>query len=450
MARLIRNLFFHSSTIPPPVPPPLKFHHLRRIHAGNSLSASASASASASVHSKPRKNKVKKVEKTSNSSVISQNKLSQVKRRTRSEKELDEETFLKHYGNDNSTPHVPVLLGEVLDVFASVTLRSFLDCTLGAAGHSSAIVRAHSEMQVYVGLDVDPIAHQMAQTQLKGIQPKDSYDTASALKVHAFLKNFKDVKFVLGEVSDDLLACGVDGILMDLGMSSMQVNDAERGFSVLKNGPLDMRMNPKATLRAEDILNSWPADELGRVLRDYGEESNWYSLQNRIVKARLHGGLHSTSELVDLIQNSTSRTKGRQGWIKTATRVFQALRIAVNDELKTLEDSIRDCFESLNSGGRLAVISFHSLEDRIVKQAFLNIMNCSEVDGGGIEDEEGKCLRELRKINLDTVKEEAWIKQVIQGQNGTILTKRPITPSEKEEALNPRSRSAKLRVIQKA
>ncbi|WMV53844.1 hypothetical protein MTR67_047229 [Solanum verrucosum] len=438
MARVVRNLLLRSSA----VPTPLKFHDLR-------LPGSFSFSTSASIRSKARKNKGKNLEKSSNISVINQSKLSQVKRRTRSEKELDEEAFLKNYGNDNSA-HVPVLLGEVLDVFTSVTLRSFLDCTLGAAGHSSAIIRAHPEMQVYVGLDVDPIAHQKAQSQLKSIIDRDSFDTASALKVHTFLKNFKDVKSVLGEVADDLLIGGVNGILMDLGMSSMQVNDAGRGFSVLKNGPLDMRMNPKATLKAEDILNSWPADEVGRVLREYGEESNWYSLQNRIVKARLHGGLHSTNELVDLIQNSTSRTKGRQGWIKTATRVFQALRIAVNDELKTLEDSICACFESLSSGGRLAVISFHSLEDRIVKQAFLNIMNCSEVDGGGVEDEEVKRLRELRKINLDTVKEEAWIKQVIQGQNGTILTKRPITPSEKEETLNPRSRSAKLRVIQKA
>lgn len=440
MARVARNLFFRSAV----VPPPFKFHDLRLI-------GSCSFSSSASIRRKTRKNSVKSVKKSSNSSVINQSKLSlsQVKRRTRSEKELDEETFLKHYGNDNSA-HVPVMLGEVLDVFTSVTLRSFLDCTLGAAGHSSAIIRAHPEMQVYVGLDVDPIAHQKAQSQLKSITDRDSFDTASALKVHTFLKNFKDVKSVLGEVANDLLTGGVNGILMDLGMSSMQVNDAERGFSVLKNGPLDMRMNPKATLKAEDILNSWPADEVGRVLREYGEESNWYSLQNRIVKARLHGGLHSTNELVVLIQNSTSRTKGRQGWIKTATRVFQALRIAVNDELNTLEDSIRACFESLSSGGRLAVISFHSLEDRIVKQAFLNIMNCSEVDGGGVEDEEGKRLRERRKINLDTIKEEAWIKQVVQGQNGTILTKRPITPSEKEETLNPRSRSAKLRVIEKA
>ncbi|KAJ8557368.1 hypothetical protein K7X08_002993 [Anisodus acutangulus] len=445
MARVVRNILFRSSVFPSALLPPLKFNDLR-LHGGCNFSISAS------INSKTRKNKVKKVEKSShsnNSSVINQSKLSQVKRRTRSDKELDEETFLNKYGNDNSA-HVPVLLGEVLDVFTSVTLRSFLDCTLGSAGHSSAIIRAHSEMQVYVGLDVDPIAHQLAQSQLKSIIDRNSFDTASALKVHTFLKNFKDVKSVLGEVEDDLLVCGVDGILMDLGMSSMQVNDAARGFSVLKNGPLDMRMNPKATLKAEDVLNSWPADEVGRVLREYGEESNWYSLQNRIVKARLHGGLHSTNELVDLIKNSTSRTKGRQGWIKTATRVFQALRIAVNDELKTLEDSIHASFESLSSGGRLAVISFHSLEDRIVKQAFLNIMNCSEVDRGGVEDEEGKHLRELRKINLDTVKEEAWVKQVIQGHNGTILTKRPITPSEKEETLNPRSRSAKLRVIQKS
>ncbi|CAN4081105.1 unnamed protein product [Withania somnifera] len=419
MARVVGNHVMRAT----PFRPPLKFH------------ITCTFSTSSSIHSKNRKNKVN----NSSSVVINQNK---VKRRTRSEKELDEETFLKRYGNDNSA-HVPVLLGEVLDVFTSLTLRSFLDCTLGAAGHSSAIIRAHPEMQVYIGLDVDPIAHQMSQSQLKSIIDRD---TLSALKVHTFLKNFKDVKSVLGEVADDLLYGGVNGILMDLGMSSMQVNDAERGFSVLKNGPLDMRMNPKATLKAEDILNSWPADEVGRVLQKYGEESNWYSLQNRIVKARLHGGLHSTNELVDLIQNSTSRSKGRQGWIKTATRVFQALRIAVNDELKTLEDSIHACFESLSSGGRLAVISFHSLEDRIVKQAFLSIMNCNEVDRGGVEDEG----RELRKIHLDNVKEEAWIKQVIRGQDGTILTKRPITPSEKEETLNPRSRSAKLRVIQKA
>lgn len=204
---------------------------------------------------------------------------------------------------------------------------------------------------------------------------------------------------------------------------------------------------------------------MGRILRDYGEERNWRLLQNKIVQARLQGGLHSTGELVDVIRSTTPGTKGRfplhsipsshvvlcywitnelrtvpvggrQGWIKTATRVFQALRIAVNDELKTLEDSLHACFDCLAPGGRLAVISFHSLEDRIVKQVFLKIIG-----------EEGR--DSVRKIKGGEDEKELWIRQTIQGSNGTILTKRPITPSEKEEGFNRRSRSAKLRVIQK-
>lgn len=138
-------------------------------------------------------------------------------------------------------------------------------------------------------------------------------------------------------------------------------------------------------------------------------------------------------------------TEGRQGWIKTATRVFQALRIAVNDELKTLEDSLYACFDCLSSGGRLAVISFHSLEDRIVKQTFLSIINSDKES-----DKEEECRKELRSIRDDNNEKEAWIKQMVPGLSGTILTKRPITPSEEEERLNRRSRSAKLRVIQKS
>lgn len=204
---------------------------------------------------------------------------------------------------------------------------------------------------------------------------------------------------------------------------------------------------------------------MGRILRDYGEERNWRLLQNKIVQARLQGGLHSTGELVDVIRSATLGTKGRfplhsipsshvvlcywitnelrtvpvggrQGWIKTATRVFQALRIAVNDELKTLEDSPHACFDCLAPEGRLAVISFHSLEDRIVKQAFLKIIG-EEVRNS------------IRKVEGGEDEKELWIRQTIQGSNGTILTKRPITPSEKEEGFNRRRRSAKLRVIQK-
>ncbi|XP_077217314.1 mraW methylase family protein [Tasmannia lanceolata] len=361
-----------------------------------------------------------------------------LKRRTRSETEFDGE-LVRQYVSEGG--HIPVMLGEVLEVFSRLTLRSFVDCTVGAAGHSSAVIRAHSELQLYIGLDVDPVAHEKAQAQIDTVMNDDSRSRASDLRAYTLLKNFKDVKSALHEVDRKLLDDGVDGILMDLGVSSMQVNNAKRGFSVLNDGPLDMRMNPQASLKAEDILNSWPEDEVGRILREYGEESNWRSLQTKIVKARLGGGLHSTGELVNLVQSTSGRSGGRQGWIKTATRVFQALRIAVNDELKTLEDALYACFDCLSSGGRLAVISFHSLEDRIVKQTFLDIIN--KEDGNGDEE------RFQSPKDSNDSEGEAWSKHRIGGRRGTILTKRPVTPTEEEERLNRRCRSGKLRVIQK-
>ncbi|GAV63633.1 Methyltransf_5 domain-containing protein [Cephalotus follicularis] len=378
---------------------------------------------------------------TSNSNSITATdadyKKAKTKTRTRSNKEYDYEQV--GVGDDS---HVPVMLGEVLDVFSSSqrSICSFVDCTLGAAGHSAAIIRAHPELQLYIGMDVDPVAHDKARSRLHSLLQQPH------LHSHLILSNYRHIKSVLGDLRHPL--SGVDGILMDLGMSSMQVNNPERGFSVLCNGPLDMRMDPQATLKAEDILNLWPDAEVGRILREYGEESNWYLLQNKIIQARLCGGLHSTGELVDLIRNTTSRSKGgRQGWIKTATRVFQALRIAVNDELKTLEDSLYACFDCLAPGGRLAVISFHSLEDRIVKRTFLNIIESHSLDGDG-GDKEGRRM-EMRNIRNGSDAEETWIRQMIQGCNGTILTKRPMTPSLEEERLNCRCRSAKLRVIQK-
>ncbi|KAL3745780.1 hypothetical protein ACJRO7_014834 [Eucalyptus globulus] len=341
-----------------------------------------------------------------------------LKRRTRSSRELDDETVQQLLGVSS---HIPVLLGE--------------------------IIQAHPELQCYLGMDVDPMAHQMAKNKIDSLLHDDSSSTSSNLRGYFLLRNFRFIKSVVDEVGDKLMDSGLDGILMDLGVSSMQVNNAERGFSVLNDGPLDMRMDPQASLKAEDILNSWPESEVGRILREYGEESNWFSLQKKIVKSRLRGGLHSTKDLVGLIQNSTPRTKGRQGWIKTATRVFQALRIAVNDELKTLQDSLYSCFECLAPGGRLAVISFHSLEDRIVKQTFLDIVR------GKINDEDGELSEEMKSDLTSTITndndKEVWIRQIIQGERGRILTKRPITPSEQEEKLNRRSRSAKLRVIEK-
>ncbi|KAL1552631.1 16S rRNA (cytosine(1402)-N(4))-methyltransferase [Salvia divinorum] len=399
---------------------------------------SASATASSALRNKG-KSKIKSEPSQKQKQKQKQKAELLVKRRTRSDRELDEDVFSKHYGDDTSG-HVPVMLGEVLDAFATVNLKSFVDCTLGAGGHSAAIIQAHPEMEFYVGFDVDPVAHQIAQDKINNVLDKDSGHSRTHLQVHTLLKNFKSIKTALHDI-DENRSPGIQGILMDLGMSSMQVNNAERGFSVLCDGPLDMRMNPQASLKAEDILNLWPDAELGRILRDYGEESNWFTLHKRIVRARSTGGLHTTRQLVDLIRNSSSWARGgRQGWIKTATRVFQALRIAVNDELNTLKDSINSCFDSLGPGGRLAVISFHSLEDRIVKQAFLDIINRSA--------DEGKDLNHSEK--LDSYKEkEVWIKQIVRGQDANVLTKRPVTPSESEERLNPRSRSAKLRVIEK-
>ncbi|KAF5207530.1 Ribosomal rna small subunit methyltransferase h [Thalictrum thalictroides] len=366
------------------------------------------------------------------------------KRRTRSEMEFDLKEQHYDYNNLFGEGHIPVLLGEVLQVFkrSNVPLRSFVDCTIGAAGHSSAIIQGHPELQLYVGLDVDPVAHEKAQTYLDSFLNRNSGGTTSDFTMHTFQKNFKDIKSILSEVDEKLLIDGVDGILMDLGVSSMQVNNGERGFSVLSDGPLDMRMDPKASLKAEDIINTWPEAEVGRILREYGEETNWRHLQNKIVKARLDGGLHSTGELVNLVQSMTPMSKGRQGWVKTATRVFQALRIAVNDELKTLEHALRACFECLSFGGRLAVISFHSLEDRIVKQTFLDIVNMSNGEGA-------EALSSVLRLDSYAGKEETWVKQRVSGRNGIILTKRPITPSEEEESLNYRCRSAKLRVIEK-
>ncbi|KAL4029737.1 hypothetical protein IC575_007958 [Cucumis melo] len=429
-----QSLHFHHLFFTCTTPPPRIFRF-------------CSISTASGVKNKTKKEKHKKsknlkastlVSKSSESASLS-SKLALVKekRRTRSTKEFDENAI----PIGDTAAHIPVMLAEVLDVFSSSSgrpLRSFVDCTVGAGGHSSAlmllhedvIIQAHPELNFYMGMDVDPIALDKAQDRIS-----DFFSEDSDLKAYIVLKNFKYLKSLLADSDEKPLDPGVDGILMDLGMSSMQVDDPERGFRVLGDGPLDMRMDPQASLKAEDILNNWPEIEVGRILRDYGEESNWYSLQNKIVKARSQGGLHSTTQLLDLIRKSTPGFKGgRQGWIKTATRVFQALRIAVNDELNVLQNSLYTCFDCLAPGGRLAVISFHSLEDRVVKQTFLDIIN-PKTEG----DEVAKIIDE----------KEEWIKQTVKGSKGRVLTKRPITPSEEEERLNRRSRSAKLRVIQK-
>eukprot|EP00268_Persea_americana_P052551 TRINITY_DN5888_c1_g1_i2.p1 TRINITY_DN5888_c1_g1~~TRINITY_DN5888_c1_g1_i2.p1 ORF type:complete len:279 (-),score=67.37 TRINITY_DN5888_c1_g1_i2:814-1650(-) len=168
--------------------------------------------------------------------------LGKAKRRTRSGRDFSEE-LLSPYLSGAGGDHIPVMLGEVLEVFRGRHLRSFVDCTVGAAGHSSAIIQDHSELQLYIGLDVDPVAHEKAQSQIYLSLNNELCNAPSNLKTHTLLKNFKYIKSALREVNGNLLESGVDGILMDLGLSSMQVDNVERGFSVLNNGPLDMRMN---------------------------------------------------------------------------------------------------------------------------------------------------------------------------------------------------------------
>nr|CAB3445536.1 unnamed protein product [Digitaria exilis] len=214
-----------------------------------------------------------------------------LKRRTRSAAAFDAGL----YGRHGHAHHVPVLLGEVLAAFRRPRpLRSFVDCTLGAAGHSLAMMEAHPEMELYVGMDVDPTALEIGRGHIEaflaGREANRGEDSSlqGTLRAYTHVKNFKYIKQVLGSVDESLAvgSSGVDGILIDLGMSSMQ-----------------------ATLRAEDILNSWPELEVGRVLRDYGEESNWRFLQKQIIKAREMGGLHSTGDLVKLIQRKCNISK---------------------------------------------------------------------------------------------------------------------------------------------
>jgi 16S rRNA (cytosine1402-N4)-methyltransferase len=238
-----------------------------------------------------------------------------------------------------------------------------------------------------------------------------------------------------------------DGILMDLGFSSLQVDDPERGFSFLRDGPLDMRMDPTQALSARVAVNEWGEEELGRALRDLGEERHWRRLAGRIVQFRAaRGGIETTGELVEALGAKgwkpyhSRRGRGRGGGrragpaLHPATRTFQALRIAVNEELQSVESALPAAIDALAPGGRLGVISFHSLEDRLVKWAFR------------------KAAGQARTAPLSKQEKFSGVREGpdVGGEARVrILTKRPLTAAPEEVAENPRSRSAKLRVVEK-
>lgn len=303
-------------------------------------------------------------------------------------------------------PHDPVLLNEVIDAFASSKIAYFLDGTLGAGGHAEAILKAHPEIICYVGIDQDPDALAIARERLAPWQDK-------LRLVHG---NFGDFDSLINGLT-------FDGMLVDLGVSSMQLDRGVRGFSFSMDGPLDMRMDPTGSLTAAEIVNTWSENELGRIFRDYGEEKQWRKAVAAIVAARKTQPIATTSELAGIL-NSVLFRNYKKG-INPLTLIFQALRIATNRELDQLEIFMDKAFAALNPLGRLAVISFHSLEDRIVKNA-IRFQASDKWETSGI----GGVFRDKEPV-------------------AKCVTRKPIVPTEEEIKKNPRSRSSKLRVAEK-
>ena len=281
--------------------------------------------------------------------------------------------------------HTSVLLNEVLAAFPH-PLNIFVDGTLGMGGHGEAILQAHPEIKKLYGIDRDPEALAMAKERLGEI----------LIPLHGPFS-----------AMEELIQERVDGILLDIGVSSLQLDKAEKGFSFMREGPLDMRMNPENPVDAASIVNRYSEKELGVLFRDYGEERHWRTAAKAIVQARKKKKIETTLDLCRALES----TLPRRGKLHPMTRVFQALRIEVNQELEELKAVIPQALELLNPQGRLAVITFHSLEDRIVKHLFRHFHL------------EEKCV--------------------------DLLTKKPVVASRDECRKNRRARSAKLRIIEK-
>jgi 16S rRNA (cytosine1402-N4)-methyltransferase len=300
--------------------------------------------------------------------------------------------------------HRPVLLREVLGYLRPGPGKSFLDGTIGGGGHARALLEAGAEV---IGVDQDPDAIAESLASLAEFRSR----------LTLIRSNFADINRYLKEMG----VSGFDGVLIDLGISSHQLDTPERGFSFQHSGPLDMRMGPNVPRKASDLVNYAPEAELVRIFRDYGEEPAARRVAAEIVRTRVSHPFSTTAELAQAIEAALPRRGPRH----PATRVFQALRIAVNDELGTIERALPLLAEQIKPGGRFAVITFQSLEDRLVKQFF-------------------------RKVTQEWMDRPEWPEPKRNPSFGfRSLTSRPVEPSEEELAANPRSRSAKLRVIER-
>ena len=305
--------------------------------------------------------------------------------------------------------HISVLLEECLEGLAIKPEGIYVDGTLGGAGHSGQIVRRLTTGRL-IGIDRDPIALKAAGERLSPFQDRVTL-------VHS---NFCEMETVLSQLGID----GVDGILLDLGVSSPQLDDSARGFSYMADAPLDMRMNGQDVLTAEDVVNTWWQEELRRILYTYGEERYAPQIAAAICRRREETPIKTTLELVEIIRSAMPAHALREKQ-HPAKRSFQAIRIAVNDELGSVEKAMKAAIPLLKPGGRLAVITFHSLEDRIVKIAM-----AEAAKGCTCPPEFPVCVCGKKPL----VK---------------LISRKPITATAKELEVNPRSRSAKLRVCEK-
>ena len=304
--------------------------------------------------------------------------------------------------------HKPVLLEETIEGLKIKENGIYVDGTLGGAGHSKQILKRLSPKGLLVGIDRDEEALKAAKENLK---------------------EFQNVKYVHGnhdeieEILENLGIEQVDGILLDLGVSSYQLDERERGFSYLGNNELDMRMDKEQELTAKKVINTYSEEHLANIIYEYGEERFSRQIARKICEYRKTKEIETTEELVKIIEKSMPSFAKKDG--HPAKRTFQAIRIEVNDEIKPLYETVRKCIKHLKTGGRLCIITFHSLEDRAVKNAYV--------------DAQGKCIcpKDLPYCVCGAKSE------------GKIINKKPIIATEEEQKENSRSKSAKLRIFEK-
>jgi len=308
------------------------------------------------------------------------------------------------------TVHIPVLLAEAVEYLNCQANGIYLDATLGSGGHAFTILKDNPEIKALIALDWDGEAIKQAR---KHLQPFSH-------KTYIFQENFINMRIIVKKLGFK----EVNGILLDLGVSSQQLEDHNRGFSFRLQGVLDMRMNRNLSTTAFDVVNTSSVSQLEQILINYGEERFASRIANAIVTERKKEPIADTLKLSQLITSSIPR-KHHPRKIHPATKTFQALRIAVNNELENLKRVIEEGIDLLSQKGRLCIISFHSIEDRIVKHQFRKLSRGGSLSEGDFP---------LREIKQGKVK---------------IITKKPITPRPEEVIKNPRARSAKLRVVEK-